>query len=443
VKISIWKLIGSLLFLGVCLWVFSRIEIVDQEIAAGFQGAAARNPLLAAGRLAEHYGAVAHYASAYSKSPRSAATLVFTAPRHQLSEEQNNALLDWVETTGGHLLISPQYLQDRGKNKRASRKETAFRDPLLDSLDISVKYLSDNKEQQPKNEESSGKDESDEVIDEKSSDEEEPDEATEALQELLRKIDTSEWSEPQTIELPEGTHLKARFDPRLRLVDLEEDSDWQISDPAAKNNENKGDYGLSYKVGKGRITVLTRLDFLNNGMIGKDDHAALFVYLVPLTKGQDIWFVYGSDVPALWRWFVDHAQAVLIAAALLLIVWLWMISRRFGPLLPVRSVARRSIVEHVAASARYLWRGKQEQTLYRTLCDDFYKRAYLRHPQWSRLSVQELSQQIVLFAHETRIPQLSALTEQAVEHLLDTNRPRDRKQFAANSHLLDILRNKL
>jgi hypothetical protein len=254
---------------------------------------------------------------------------------------------------------------------------------------------------------------------------------------LLRKI----GSNLQTIELPDGTHLKAWFNPRWRLDDLEEGSDWWISSPDAGREE--GDYGLSYVLGNGRITVLASLDFINNDMIGKDDDAALFVYLVSLAKGQNIWFVYGSDVPALWRWFVDHAWAVLIAAALLLIVWLWMISRRFGPLLPARCIARRSIVEHVAASARYLWRGKQGQALYRTLCDDFYKRAYLRYPQWSCLSVRELSQQIVLFVQETRIPQLSALTEHDVEYLLDTSRPRDKKQFAVNSHLLDILRNKL
>ncbi|MDR2014633.1 MAG: DUF4350 domain-containing protein [Azoarcus sp.] len=464
-RISIWKLIGSLLLLAFCLWIYSRVEYVEREITTDFQGIAARNPLLAAGRLAEHHGAVAHYVPAYSKPPRSAATLVFTAPRHLLSKEQNDALLDWVKTTGGHLIISPQYSQDRDKNMRWERKKNReknafqdFRDPLLDLLDISVKFspAADDKEQQQKNGKSSGKeepgkvknedvsdeDDSDEAIEENSSDKED---STEAFLELLRKFGLPKWTEPQTIELPEGTHLKAWFNPRLRLDDLEEGSDWRISEPAAdsKNNGNKGDLGLSYVLGRGRITVLANLDFINNNIIGKDDHAALFVYLVSLAKGQDIWFVYGSDVPALWRWFVDHAWRVLLAAALLLVTWLWMISRRFGPLLPARSADRRSIAEHVAASARYLWRGKQGQALYQTLCDDFYNRAYLRYPQWSRLSAQELNRQIVLFAHETGIPQLSALTGQAVEHLLDISRSRDKKQFASNSHLLDILRNKL
>jgi hypothetical protein len=353
VKISIWKLVGSLFLLGllgICLWYYNQIEYDEKEVVVGFQGAAVRNPLLAAGRLAERYGAVAHHVPVYSKPPQSAGTLIFAAPRHQFSKGQNDALLDWVTATGSHLIIAKQSLQDRDKNKQPDRKksENTFRDSLLDLLDASAMVL-----------------------------------------------------------------------------------------------PTKNDYGLNYVLGNGRVTVLAGLDFIKNDMIGKDDNAALFVYLTSLTQGQNIWFVYGSDMPTLWRWLVDHAWAALIAAALLLIVWLWMISRRFGPLLPVRSVARRSIVEHVAASARYLWRGKQEQALYQTLCDDFYKRTYLCYPQWSRLSVQELSQQIVLWAHETRIPQLSALTGHDVERLLDTSHPRDKKQFAAHSHLLDILRNKL
>jgi hypothetical protein len=434
VTISIWRLIGSLfllVLLGFCLWIYNRIEYIDQEISTGFQGAAARNPLLAAGRLAEHYGAAAHYVPAYSKPPRSAATLLFTAPRYHLSEGQNDALLNWVETTGGHLIIVPQPLQDRGKDMRTSRKEDTFQDPFLNLLNISVEYLStESDKKRPPNIE-------------KSPVEHDSDEAIESLQDLLRQIGRLNRMEPQAVELPDGTQLKARFNPRLRLNDLVQASDWRIVDPIAKSLRNKGDYGLSYVQGKGRITVLASLDFINNDMIGVDDDAALFVTLVSLAKGQDIWFVYGSNVPALWRWFVDHAWTVLIAAALLLIVWLWMISRRFGPLLPARSVARRSIVEHVAASARYLWRGKQGQALYQTLCDDFYKRAYLRYPQWSCLSVQELSHQIVLFAHETRIPQLSGLTERNVEYLLNTNHPRNKRQFAINSYLLDVLRNKL
>ncbi|MCL2875184.1 MAG: DUF4350 domain-containing protein [Betaproteobacteria bacterium] len=405
-KISTGKLVRllllsiSLLFL---LWLYTQTETVEVKLPAGFQGAAANNPLLAAGRLIERYGAIAHYVPAYSKPPKPGATLVFTAPRYWLAQKQNDALLEWVEKKGGHLIVSLRSLQDFEENvllrpNRINDRETDFsQDSLLAFFGISVKLRSK--------------------------------------------------APAGSIELPDGTRLKARFQPfsSWLLEDSVKNSDWQISEPTAniENRENKGNYALSYTHGKGRVTVLTSLDFIGNRMIGEGDNAALFVYLVSLAKGQDIWLVYGSDAPALWRWFVDHAWAVLIAAALLLIAWLWMISRRFGPLLPARPAARRSIVEHVAASARYLWRNKQGQMLYQTLCNDFYKQAYLHHPQWGHLPKQELNRQIVLFANESRIPQLSGLTEDAVEHLLDASRPRNENQFTANSHLLDILRNRL
>ena len=441
-KISIWKLIGWLFLLllsAFCLWVYSKIEFVEEKITVDFQGAAARNPLLAVGRLTEHYGATAHFVPAYSKPPPSGATLVFAASRYWFTPEQNNALLDWVKTEGGHLIISPQRLQHNVKRISRKRNETN-QDPLLASLGISVKYLTVPDDTKPQSETGESSDESDS----ESEPEPDSDETPETLSDLLQQINKLAKPEVQTIELPDGTHLKARFSPQWRLEDLEDNSDWWISAPSTNTRDYvDGGYALSQALGKGRVTVLANLDFIDNYTIGKDDHAALFVYLVSLAKGQNIWFVHGTDVPALWRWFVDHAWAVLIATALLLITWLWSISRSFGPLLPARSIERRSIVEHVAASARYLWRRKQGQALYRILCNDFFQRAYLRHPHWSRLSVRELDQEIVLFAHETRIPQLSGLTEQDVEHLLDTTRRRDENQFAADSHLLDILRNKL
>jgi len=434
VKISTWKPIGwlfTLLLLAFCVWIYSRIEFVDKTITGSFQGAAARNPLLAIGRLAERYGATAHYTPAYTKPPRSGATLVFAAPRHWLSTEQNTALLNWVAMQGGHLIISPHHQQRH--NKRAGRNSDRMtHDPLLAALKISARYLpvSDDKEQTSEAWESSVK------LD--------PDETPQTLFELLQQIGKPSL-EIQTIKLPDGMHLKARFDPRLRLQAPEGNSDWRISEAPSDtgNPEHRGDYGLGTVWGKGRITVLANLDFINNSTVADADHAALFVYLSSLAKGQDIWFVYGTDVPALWRWLIDYAWTVLIAVALLLIIWLWMISRRFGPMLPARSAERRSIVEHVTASAHYLWRCKQGQALYRLLCNDFHKRACLRHPHWSQLPAQELYRQILLFAHETQVPQLSGLTEHAVEHLFDTSRPRGESQFAADSHLLDILRNRL
>ncbi|MDR2881548.1 MAG: DUF4350 domain-containing protein [Azoarcus sp.] len=426
-RIPIWRIIGCLLLLAFCLWVYNRIEFVEETITGPFQGVAARNPLLAAGRLVEHYGATARYIPAYSKPPQSGATLIFTAPRYWFSPKQNEALLNWVKAEGGHLIVSPQHLQHR--SKRAGPNETS-RDPLLALLGISVKYLPAQGDKKPPSQTRELPDDLDEM--------------PETLLDLLQQIGDSRLK-ARPVELSDGTRLKVSFDPRLRLEDLEEDSDWQISDPStnARNRNDDGDYALGRVFGKGRVTVLANLGFIDNAAIGKDDHAALLVHLVSPAKGQDVWFVYGGNTPALWRWFIDHAWAVLIAAALLLITWLWMISRRFGPLLPARSVARRSIVEHVAASARYLWRSRQGESLYRTLCNDFYKQAYLRHPHWSRLSGQELNQQIILFVHEARISQLSGLTEDDIGHLLDTSHPRNESRFAADSHLLNILRNKL
>jgi len=62
-----------------------------------------------------------------------------------------------------------------------------------------------------------------------------------------------------------------------------------------------------------------------------------------------------GDSPSLWEWLLQHAWPVLLAAALLLLAWLARIVPRFGPLEPEAPPVRRSLLEHLRASGRYVW----------------------------------------------------------------------------------------
>jgi hypothetical protein len=46
---------------------------------------------------------------------------------------------------------------------------------------------------------------------------------------------------------------------------------------------------------------------------------------------------------------------VLAARALLLVVWLWRIAPRFGPMAPDPAPARRRLLDHLRASGRFQW----------------------------------------------------------------------------------------
>jgi hypothetical protein len=59
--------------------------------------------------------------------------------------------------------------------------------------------------------------------------------------------------------------------------------------------------------------------------------------------------------PPFLEWVRRDAWPVLAAAALLLVLWLARIIPRFGPLVPDAPPVRRSLLEHVVASGRFLW----------------------------------------------------------------------------------------
>ncbi len=488
-KMRVWKIVAltlSLVLAGFCLWIYSSLEFVEQEIDVGFRGKAAQISALAAGRLAERYGAKVEFVPLLHRPPPPGATLFFTSSRFWLSPQKNEMLLRWVREEGGHLLVAPEsgsaFDKDRPRNKENEEdeedKESANNDPMLSFLGFSVGYgaSDDESDEDDDGDEHADDGQTDESADEADeTDPRTPDNKNDAGSVVpAPKPDPGIRKEPpkndaasrplrrcaaphnDAVVLPDGTALYLQTNTGRQLFDENQTAQWRLrvmeesdakqdaeqdAEPEA-TREDSGNFALSYAVGKGRITVLSNLRFLNNHNIDKANHAALLTYLAAPGPGKEIWFVYGSDVPSLWEWLTERAWTVLVAATALLIVWLWTTSRRFGPLLPVPQKSRRSIVEHVAASGRYLWRNDRGRRLYQVLCEDFRRHIAWRHPQWARLSDEELARQIVEFIRLQEIS-LSGLTVPIITALLDPTLARDQRKFAEDAQLLETLKKHL
>jgi hypothetical protein len=110
---------------------------------------------------------------------------------------------------------------------------------------------------------------------------------------------------------------------------------------------------LSFASGQGRVTVLPSVSFLRNTLIGNLDHAELGWRLVAQQPTVTLYLRMTS--PPFLEWVRRDAWPVLAAAALLLVLWLARIIPRFGPLVPDAPPVRRSRLEHVVASGRFLW----------------------------------------------------------------------------------------
>jgi hypothetical protein len=90
-----------------------------------------------------------------------------------------------------------------------------------------------------------------------------------------------------------------------------------------------------------------------------------------------------------------------VSAGVLLLIWLWYASMRFGPVLPAPALARRRLLEHIEASGRFLWRGGQAERLLKGVRQSLYRTLELRHPAWASLPSAELYRRLAELA---RVP---------------------------------------
>jgi hypothetical protein len=113
---------------------------------------------------------------------------------------------------------------------------------------------------------------------------------------------------------------------------------------------------LAFSQGEGRVAVLTSLGFLRNNSIGEFDHAEFGWRLAGARDAAEptlLFLVMTS--PPLGDWLLNQAWPVVLAAMLLIALWLARIIPRFGPLAPDPPPVRRSLLEHIVAIGRFLW----------------------------------------------------------------------------------------
>ena len=102
--------------------------------------------------------------------------------------------------------------------------------------------------------------------------------------------------------------------------------------------------------------MLNDFGFMRNLAIGQLDHAEFLWQLVRFQPGTAEVFVFDNPQKlSLVQWLVDNAWAVLAAGAALLLVWLWRIAPRFGPMAPDPEPVRRRLLDHLRASGRFQW----------------------------------------------------------------------------------------
>ncbi|MDF3030425.1 MAG: hypothetical protein K0R03_983 [Moraxellaceae bacterium] len=349
-----------------------------EEYDKGYSREAILNPWLAAGRLLEANGVRVRFTPEYSRLPPQARVLVLATPLQYLDFREQTELLAWVKD-GGHLVteLAAGDEDDEGRNLIAGQ--------------LDVQRL----QREPEDEK--------------------------VMQDLPQQ--------PRflPVRLGDEGSVQAHFQPHGFLQAGRVAPVWEAKD-------RNGTHAMRFALGKGHVTLVSDNLWMHNMNLGEGDHAALLWRVIDAQRGEEAWLVHGMERPSLFALVLEEATPFLTALALAVLVWLWAISRRFGPLVSVLPTARRRLAEHLEASGRYLLRHGGLGQLHEASRQRLLAQVQRRHPQWRRLPSHELAVQLAARARIESGAVLRVLTTDSPDHLL---------QFAADIRLINRLRKAL
>lgn len=169
-------------------------------------------------------------------------------------------------------------------------------------------------------------------------------------------------------------------------------------------------YLASFTRGRGAVTVTTSLGFARNLLIGDHDNAEALWRLMQLTPAASLAVYWQPARLSLWSFLTEHALAAIAASAALLVMWLWRIAPRFGPVAPDAPPARRRLLDHLRASGRYYWALNLRERLLLAARDAALRRVLRAQPEFSAVKPQERA---------ARLASLAGVGVEEAQRLLD------------------------
>ncbi|MBO8171547.1 MAG: DUF4350 domain-containing protein [Bacillaceae bacterium] len=145
--------------------------------------------------------------------------------------------------------------------------------------------------------------------------------------------------------------------------------------------DKKGVLALSRAYGKGELMVLITPDWLTNQSILEYDHLTMILPFLERADTPVIWFneyIHGYESgPAMLEAYPPWFLLLMAQVALILVMWLWMKGKRFGPVETPRAWSVRFGDERLRALAAWYERGR------------FYKEALAAQAEHLRQLIQK------------------------------------------------------
>lgn len=315
-EILIAILIVSLGMTGTA-WFLANFEQVTEKVMVGFRGEARRNPWLAAQRLLDRMNLPASEMREFDGLRNLAPDSILVLPQGRLtiSAPIREHIVSWVRN-GGFLVIEAE--------------NPSIADPFIDEFGVERVAAVD-----------------DDVTDDFAPDDEE------IIYDSQDVDQDADYGDENPLDL---TLVQLPGSPQTSLVwmaarfSLRAERAWFSAGTEYASNM------LLLREGDGMVAVVNDLDFATNGEIGDLNHAQFVVELARFAQASGpVIFFNNPGRPSLMKWLKVNAWAPLYAAALALLLWLWQVVPRFGPVAPDPERARRRLLDHLRASGRFLW----------------------------------------------------------------------------------------
>lgn len=150
-----------------------------------------------------------------------------------------------------------------------------------------------------------------------------------------------------------------------------------VFEPVFWGNSSQGVHLIQFAEGKGKITVVSDASIWDSNQLPRLDHGVL---LRSLGFHKKSLILYGISMPSLAALVWMHFPECIIALLFMLMLFLWRVAIRVGPIQFINSVDRRSIMDSILGLASYQHRRKKYHLLLEPLITDIQTSAKRRLP---------------------------------------------------------------
>ena len=350
------KLVFGLVLLGLVGWGFYwSIEFYEETEESGWSIDALRNPYLAAQKFMTRTGIEVTDVDSLTRLDELSGlgTLFFSDANQVQTPRQLAQVMDWLEQ-GGNVIYTADKVSDDD-------------DMLLREFSVEVDWrefdTEDDNEEKP--------------LSETLRDYNRQIEAGKSREEIAQSLGDEEVAITWVQFADDIGEVEVAFDDaRILLHPYISDTESIIEPrPFSWSYSEYGVHMMQFEVGNGLLTIISDPGIWTSYQIDQYDHA----YLLWLLSSDEGNFAILRSVlrDSIWVLMRQNASEVLIAAGLLILIWIWRSGYRFGRLVPRNLSYSRALGEHFSSVSHYLWHRRQGRYLVEPLRTRVLRRASL------------------------------------------------------------------